>query len=168
MPKTEATGEAPKESPKSPSRRIRQLGIELLSPAQVGFQWFRFEDGLSQVFSSYTDTQKSALMGAMADGRLQVWTIFSIDSEKAQYVGFALTAIYERAFIKERVLTLYALWTAGLAVDAAAWIEALGRVEDYARKEGCTCLDALTENSRIVQLMKQTGFHLKTYGEKRI
>lgn len=160
MPKTVLSEEAPKVYPK----RIEAIDFRQMSPGEVSMSWHKLHRGLRYLFGS--EAELTGAMRSIVAGELQVWAIFERGAETQQFLGFGLTMLCTKPVTREKLCVLYGLWTAGLSIDTKAWIEALHKLEGWARKQGCTYLEILTDNSRIRQLMNKTGWQMKTYGRK--
>ncbi len=103
-----------------------------------------------------TEAHLNWMMSEYGQDRLQVWGLFSYDTEKPRFVG-VLTTRLNYYPPSRKVLYIYTLH-APRHITRQGMASAFDCVINFAKEIGCTGVEALSKNPAVVALCGELGF----------
>ena len=140
-------------------RLVNDVLFQKMEPLGIAKYWSVVQQTLLESLAGQKATEgyHIRLMGAVQDGSIQVWSALARQDSNPVLIGMIFTIISH-----ERLLGTKTLWIYGLSLHDKATPEVyafcLATLQEYAKKEGCHDIRALTEKHGVAKMLKSNGW----------
>lgn len=109
------------------------------------------------------------VMGGIMTGHIQYWTIIGRKDGKSEILGAVTTMIGTDTYLDIRRLWIYSLYVRPeFRVIMGAWHQIFDSIQRYAKKMGCSEVDALSHNPKAAKIAQNLGFSCNAWMKKEV
>ena len=141
-----------------------------LLPEQLVKVWDMVRYAIAETFmprGSCTNEHLRYMLAALLSGKAQCWMGFTGTPADKKFIGFMITRIQVDQMLGDRVLIVDSIY-AYQGVPEELMFRAWKVINEFAKKSGCSAVQSLTDNERIVMLAKRQKFSTRTYLIKEV
>lgn len=127
----------------------------------ITLHWDDIEDAIRTSINGTTELSLSRAMGDIRKGLLQVWGIWQDKKRR----GLMLTRAVNDGYAGHALL-VYAMHGDGVTLDD--WQDVAAQLSDSARDAGFKRIVALTDNERVLAIVRYAGWTVSNYCTKEL
>jgi hypothetical protein len=132
-----------------------------LTPDQITKFWDTIEEAINESVPIYAqgiavELRNRNIHEALLLGKMQAWAGFGLVEDRPALVGLVVTTIEEDPCSRVTNLSIYSLY--GVEnIDRKIYEDGLATLRKFAQGSGCSRILAITDNPRVIQLIRMMG-----------
>jgi len=141
-----------------------------LLPEQLVKVWDMVRFAVAETFlprNKCTNEYLRFMLSNLLSGKSQIWMAFDKVGEDRSFIGFVISRIHVDPAIGERVLTIDSIY-AFKKVPEGLFEMGMNTLEEFARKNACKHIVAISDQERIALLATKMKFTTKFFLTKEV